>query len=223
MIQKQELRDTVTKSLSAVVVEVKQAWFEPIGAQLILHKGWLQASAAPRLPAPLSHSGRSSWQPMRDTSILQPARSTPAFAPSHDSSCTDPMWEARSRKPRRRRMGPHLLFCSSVCQLPCTAFSSIFFFLIEPEASGVQRTGSSLELDEEEKKKSQKKPPLAERCQQVAFSPRALPPPAVFSAAPTEIWPLCHFLGSRPPRRARSAAGEEGTAWQRPCSFPKSA
>lgn len=98
-------------------------------------------------------------------------------------------------------------------------FLFLFFIFIEPEASGVQRTGSSLELEEEGKKKA----PLAERCQQVAFSPLALPPPALFSAAPTEIWPPCHFLGSRPPRRARSAAGEEGTAWQGPCSFPKSA
>lgn len=66
-------------------------------------------------------------------------------------------------------------------------------------------------------------PPLAEHCQQVAFCLRALPPPAVFSAAPTEIWPLCHFLGSRPPQRTSNAAGKEGLAGKRPYPSPKTA
>lgn len=154
----------------------------------------------------------------------------PSACTQHPSLCSQPRQLLHGpyvgstfQKAEEETHGTPPAFLFLCLPAPMHGFQLHFFFSIEPEASGVQRTGSSLELDEEEKKKSQKKPPLAERCQQVAFSPRALPPPAVFSAAPTEIWPLCHFLGSRPPRRARSAAGEEGTAWQGPCSFPKSA
>lgn len=55
-------------------------------------------------------------------------------------------------------MGPHLLFCSSVCQLPCTAFSSIFFFQLSQKLLECKEQGVPWSWTKKKKRKAKKNP-----------------------------------------------------------------
>lgn len=175
---------------------------------------------APRLPVQLSHSEKSSWQQVKGKGPYKAANGISALSSGPTIRTPSRILLGKfSPKGGGADMQEPTCFSVPLFASSCAWLSGLFIFIM-PETSGVQRTevGAGIKIEGQPPR-----PSLAERCQQVAFCLRAVPPPAVFPAAPTEIWPPCHFLCSRPPRRTCNAAGKQRLAWKGPFLSPKSA